>query len=221
MTRSKSLRVMPVLLLSASLILAACGSAAGPTPTAMNPTATPESTPMGDMMGGEAEFDQAFIDMMVPHHQSAVEMARVALERAEHPEIQQMANDIIAAQAGEITQMHDWRQQWYGSSETPPMSEMPMLAGMPGMGDMPGTMDMAREVERLSTVPEPFDLAFIDAMIDHHQDAIDAAQLALEQANRQEIKDLAQDIIDAQQREIGQLRAWRESWYGDAATPVG
>jgi uncharacterized protein (DUF305 family) len=177
----------------------------------------------GDMMGGTpggTDLHQAFIDMMVPHHQGAVEMARIALERAEHPEIRQMANAIIETQEAEIAQLRGWRQQWYGSGETPAMSEMPMMPGMPGMAGMSETMDMALEVEKLRSAPEPFDLAFIDAMIDHHQDAIDAAQLVQPQANRQEIKDLAQDIIDAQRREIDQLRAWRTSWYGDAATPT-
>ena len=76
------------------------------------------------------------------------------------------------------------------------------------------TMDMAADVERLRAAPAPFDVAFIDAMIPHHQSGVDAATLALPQAERPEIKDLAKAIIVAQEREIGQMRHWRTAWYG-------
>ncbi len=78
----------------------------------------------------DAPIDRAFIDMMVPHHESAMAMAEIAQERAEHPELRQLADDIIAAQSSEITRMRDWREQWFGSSDTPSMEEMPMLPGM-------------------------------------------------------------------------------------------
>ena len=77
-------------------------------------------------------FDAQFIDMMVPHHQGAVEMAKIAQQRAEHPEIAQMAEAIITAQESEIGQMKAWRLAWFGSDETPPMERMPMVPGMGG-----------------------------------------------------------------------------------------
>jgi uncharacterized protein (DUF305 family) len=63
---------------------------------------------------------------------------------------------------------------------------------------------------------QPFDLAFIDGMIPHHEGAIVMAQQALDQAERDEVKQMAQAIIDAQAAEIEQLRAWRQAWYPDA-----
>lgn len=217
-------------------------------PTAAATTASETTAPENN-----AEFDRMFIDMMTPHHQSASEMAEIALERAEHPELQEMAQQIIDAQSAEIEQMRTWRQEWYGSSDTPPMSQMPMLPGLPmtmtnmmnmtdtmsmtdtmamtdtmpmtdtmamtattGMTDSMGmmdTMDMTQQIEQLRNAPEPFDLAFIDAMIPHHETAIAAAQLAQEQAIHQEIRDLATQIIEAQQQEIDQLRTWRQEWY--------
>src|SRR5262245_7074093 len=67
--------------------------------------------------GSGTAFDQQFIDMMVPHHQGAVEMALTAQERAEHPEILEMADAIIAAQTDEIDQMQAWRLAWFGSEQ--------------------------------------------------------------------------------------------------------
>ena len=156
-------------------------------------------------------FDAQFIDMMVPHHQGAVEMAKIAQQRAEHPEIAQMAETIVTAQEGEIGRMKAWRLAWFGSDETPPMERMPMVPGMGGHGGH-GTMDMAADVEALRHAPEPFDKAFIEAMIPHHQSAIDAARAAELRAERAEVKELAQAIITDQQREIEQMQQWLQAW---------
>ena len=71
--------------------------------------------------------------------------------------------------------------------------------------------------------PEPFDLAFLNAMITHHQSAVDASRLALKQATHPEVKNIAIDIIDAQLREIGDMQTWRLTWFGGstyvASTP--
>ena len=102
-----------------------------------------ESTPGAAMPNtGMMDFDQMFINMMVPHHQGAVEMAKIAQKRAEHPEIKEMADAIISGQQEEITQIKDWKQQWYGSSDTPSMSEMLSLDEMPGMGGSGHAMEM-------------------------------------------------------------------------------
>ncbi|MFZ4500439.1 MAG: DUF305 domain-containing protein [Minisyncoccia bacterium] len=60
---------------------------------------------------------------------------------------------------------------------------------------------------------DDFDKAFISEMIVHHQGAIDMAELALTDAKRQEIKDLSQAIITAQEKEIAEMKAWQKSWY--------
>jgi uncharacterized protein (DUF305 family) len=196
-------------LVLAAFVLAAC--------TAPNSAERDAASPAVPSTG--QEFDESFINMMVPHHQGAVEMARIAQERSSRPEVLQMADDIIASQAGEIDQMRAWKQEWYGSSDTPDMSAMPSLHEMPGMGGPGHGMDMRSEVEALRDAPEPFDLAFIDMMIPHHQSAIDAAQLALEQATRPEIRAMAEQIIADQQREIDMMNTWRSSWFADAPPP--
>jgi uncharacterized protein (DUF305 family) len=57
--------------------------------------------------------DERFIDAMVPHHQSAIEMAQVAREKSNIPEIKELAQNIISAQQAEIEQMKQWRNEWY------------------------------------------------------------------------------------------------------------
>ncbi len=202
-------------LVGAALVIAltACGGAGSP---AGSPTgvASP-SAPAGASQAAASDFDQAFIDMMVPHHQSATEMAKLAEDRAEHEELRTLAGEIIAAQEAEIGEMKSWREEWFGSAETPPMDAMPMLPGMAmdgmDMGDG-ATMDMTTDIEELRGA-EPFDLAFIDAMIAHHQQAIEAGEIALEESENPDIRSLSEGIISSQQAEIEQMTAWRSEWY--------
>jgi uncharacterized protein (DUF305 family) len=69
---------------------------------------------MGPMSvsAGDLPFDIRFIDAMIPHHEGAIVMARMALQRATRPEIRQLAGEIIAAQSAEIEQMKRWRAEW-------------------------------------------------------------------------------------------------------------
>ena len=77
---------------------------------------------MAGMMG---QFDLMFIDMMTPHHASAVAMAQVALPRAEHPELRALAEQIIESQSAEIEQMQTWRDEWFPGASAMPMENGP------------------------------------------------------------------------------------------------
>jgi uncharacterized protein (DUF305 family) len=63
-----------------------------------------------------------------------------------------------------------------------------------------------------------FDLRFIDAMIPHHQGALDMAKDAKEKSQRPEMQKLADEIIKAQTKEIADLQAWRKQWYPSASS---
>lgn len=195
-----------------SVALAACSKAG--TVATSSPVSTTDGSPMPGASG--ADLDQAFIDMMVPHHQAAIEMAKVAQERATREELRSMADGIITAQAAEIAQLREWRQAWFGSSDTPGMDAMPLMPGMdmPGMEgmEMEGTMDMTNDVEELRTA-EPFDKAFMESMMEHHESAIAAAEIIDASTRRSELKQVAADIIEAQQAEIDQMQGWLDAWY--------
>lgn len=138
---------------------------------------------------------------MVPHHEGAVDMAQVALKRAEHPEIANLAEEIISAQRSEMELFGKIREREYGSAESKmEMNEQNMRA-----------MGMS-EPEKLANA-EPFDKAFIDEMIPHHESAIAMAEVALQNTDDSEIRGIAGDIVSAQQREIEQMKQWRQQWY--------
>jgi uncharacterized protein (DUF305 family) len=146
--------------------------------------------------------DRAFIDAMVPHHQGAIAMAEVALKNAEHEEIEELSRNIVSTQQSEIEELKSIKQQEFGTSNVP-MEMSPKQMRRMGM-----MMDPKRLSKR-----EPFDEAFIDAMIPHHQSAIYMSQVAQEESKIPEIKELAENIVDAQKREIEQMKQWRKQWY--------
>ncbi len=200
------------------------------------------ATPVPDhdmgSMDMTADFDLMFIDMMIVHHESAVLMAEVALVRAETPEVIGLAEEIIAAQSSEIAQMREWRDSWYPGAPVMSMDEMTeSMVGMmesesmAGMGHMDATpmagmmddggmmgMDPAAEVAALCSVTGPVDVAFLEAMIPHHESAIAMARVAQTEATHQEIRNLADAIISTQQAEIDEMNSWLLEW--ESATPV-
>lgn len=69
---------------------------------------------MSESLSGKQgdEFDQAFLEEMIVHHQGAIDMATLAKTNAKHAELKTMADAIISAQSAEIQQMQDWQTQW-------------------------------------------------------------------------------------------------------------
>ncbi len=146
--------------------------------------------------------DKAFIDAMVPHHQGAIEMARVALGNAEHEEIEELSRNIVSTQQSEIEELKSIKKEEFGTSSVPMEMNMEQMRGM---GMMMDPQSLAEE--------KPFDEAFIDAMIPHHQSAIEMAKVADEKSENRRIKELAGNIMSAQKREIEQMQEWRREWY--------
>lgn len=178
---------------------------------------TSTSAPMGQHMMGDGSMmgqniDQHFIVQMIPHHEGAIEMAKVALERSKRPEIISLANGIIEAQTREINDMTSWYQSWFNSAV--PEGGMPAPYGTEG-SRMGMHMDgMTGDTGDLSTVASAdFDREFIDQMIPHHEMAVMMASMLQATTDRAEMKTLADNIITSQSREIAMMRSWRASWY--------
>ena len=83
-----------------------------------------------------------------------------------------------------------------------------------GMQGMNMGMSMGEMSSTLATLKgDDFDRMFITLMIEHHQGAIDMANLVLSNSEKEELKDLANDIIIAQTKEIEMMKSWLDSWY--------
>ena len=153
--------------------------------------------------------DAAFISDMTEHHQGAIDMAKVAQKRAEHPEVRKLAADIISAQQAEIIVM-----KAIGDD----LHHMGKEGGHLGMSAHEMGMGSGMDMSELETA-KPFDRAFIDMMVPHHEGAIRMARLETAKGTQPALRKMADDIISSQTKEITEMKQWRKQWYGSDKTP--
>jgi len=137
--------------------------------------------------------DIMFAQMMIPHHEQAIEMSTLAETHTSNPEVLALAAQIKAAQAPEITQMTGWLD----------------AAGVSGaMGHSMGEMGMLDDTQMKALAAAngaAFDTLYLEGMIQHHLGAIDMAQMILSSANP-EVKKLGENVMSTQRAEIDQMR---------------
>lgn len=138
--------------------------------------------------------DRAFVADMIPHHEGAIEMAELAQQRGKSAFVKQLADDIAGSQGEEIATMR---------REDEALGMAGIERGSLGLPEHMKGMD--HDASELKTA-ENFDQAFVEMMIPHHQGAIEMAKVELAKGEDPELKALAQDISEAQQREIDAMR---------------
>jgi uncharacterized protein (DUF305 family) len=145
---------------------------------------------------------------MIPHHAQAIAMSMMAAERAGSPRVKNLAARIQAAQQPEIDQLSGFLRAW---NAPVPSTNNPM-GGMGQMdhgasGAMPGMMSGDQMQQLGQANGEAFDRMFLQMMIVHHQGAVTMAETELKDGQNPDARQLAQRIIDAQQREITEMRS--------------
>lgn len=174
------------------------------------------------LMGRDGRAEVRFLEGMMDHHQMALDMANDCLTRASTDDLRTMCEAIIAAQSVEIAQMQAWLLDWYNVQYAPmPMMPMESMNGMEGMnmatpeamlgmdmGNAPVTdpvmmMGMMAGLSRAQGVD--YDIAFLESMIDHHDDALHMSERILIRTVHPETTTLAEQIIADQTAEIAQM----------------
>jgi uncharacterized protein (DUF305 family) len=143
-----------------------------------------------------AEFSGAdimFAQMMIPHHQQAVDMGTLAETRAQNPQVKALAAQIKAEQAPEIKQMKAWITRAHASMD---------MGHSMGMGGMLSTTEFDKL--KNSTGAE-FDHLFLVGMIGHHEGAIHMAQMVVD-SNNAEARALGDAIIASQTKQITYMK---------------
>lgn len=151
-------------------------------------------------------YDLQFLDTMSHHHQGAVDMAKMAVEKASHPELKAFVQKIIADQNKEIAQMEEWREKWFAGKPAA------MNMEMSGMSDSMKMMSGGGMKKMQAASGNDFDLHFLDMMTPHHAGAVVMGREALTKAEHPEIKTLANQIIKAQEAEIKMMADWKAKW---------
>lgn len=181
----------------------------------------------GPIEGRVGRAEMRFLEGMMDHHQMAVDMANDCLAKATTESVRTTCQNIIDAQTAEIATMQEWLMSWYNISYAP-MSMSDMMAMMGGEAGMEG---MDHNMEGMATadpaMPMPmtdpammmgmmaglnhlegveYEIAWLESMIDHHDDAIHMADRILardsEGTGHAELREMAQKIITDQTAEI-------------------
>jgi uncharacterized protein (DUF305 family) len=146
-------------------------------------------------MAGSA--DAMFAVQMAAHHESAVQMARLAQQRAQRPEVRQLARDIERTQTAEIAQLRDAARRLGADPDAP--------AG--GMG--PGMAAGMGSATDLAEVPDDqFDRAFSEAMIPHHQMGVHMARMVQRAGDDPQVAAMAAEMVRVQTDEISLMQRW-------------
>lgn len=138
--------------------------------------------------------DIMFAQMMIPHHQQAVDMGVLAETRASREEVKKLAAEIKDEQAPEIELMKSWLE----------------AAGAPlEMGhsmDMPGLLSASQMANLEASSGDQFDKLYLLSMIEHHKGAIEMAQAVLTSKNTN-VRALAESIVSSQTDQIAYIES--------------
>lgn len=167
--------------------------------------AAPGNPPMPGMGPGGASLDSdtnaadvMFTQMMIPHHEQAIEMADLILGKDQiGTDIRDLAEDIKAAQQPEIDQMATWLNEW-GMD----MSDLNGDHGGHG-GGMMSDSDMAALED---AVGDEASALFLEQMIEHHEGAVEMAEDVLDDGSNPDVRALAESIVESQTAEIEVMR---------------
>ncbi len=183
---------LPKLFIAGLLLLTACGGESNQQSTASTQT---------DLTSSESSFNDAdvmFAQMMIPHHEQAIELADIALDPTlkASEQVKTLAAQIKSAQDPEIDLMTQWLTDW----------DQPLM-DMSEEHDM--SMDGMLSVDEIAALGqlmgEEFDQAWATAMIAHHKGAIKMAETVKDDGQSTPVKDLANLIMQEQQSEIAVL----------------
>ncbi|MER5202357.1 DUF305 domain-containing protein [Streptomyces sp. NPDC002825] len=190
-------------LAAAGLLLTACGTDDGMSgmdhggmSASSSATASASAAPGADSAPGDFnDADVMFAQMMIPHHEQALEMAKLADGRAEDSEVKKLVTAIEQAQDPEIQKMKAWLKGW-GKPES-------AGHGGHGMGGMMSDQDMK---DLAATKGEAFDRKFAELMIAHHEGAVAMAKDEQQSGSNATAKKLADDVVRTQSAEVAQLK---------------
>lgn len=194
-----------VIVLAVTGVTAGCSSTSSPTPTSSSAT----------VLNGYNSQDVTFLVDMVAHHQQAIDMAEMVPSHTNNAQVKALATKIEAAQGPEIAKMNAWLAEW---DETPATGSESHgsghgSSGMDHGGSTssanpmgPGMMSAAQMADLESKSGAEFDRMWLTMMIAHHEGAVTMSEQELTQGENAQVKALAQEIINAQAKEIAEMQ---------------
>ncbi|MFF6783358.1 DUF305 domain-containing protein [Streptomyces sp. NPDC012510] len=201
---------------TAALVLAACGSNGASSgsshgggghdsapSSSSSPSSTASSADGDDASGAHNAQDVSFAQGMIPHHRQALDMARLAADRAASPQVKDLAVRVEKAQDPEIKTMTGWLRSW-GEGVPSGTEAMPGMDHS-GRAGMPGAMD-DKDMDALEKASgAAFDTMFLTMMIEHHEGAVEMAETEKDKGAYGPATAMSDDIVIAQTAEIAEM----------------
>lgn len=175
--------------LSLALVVSGCAGT-----QSMNPESSSSDHFESSETAQFSSMEIMFAQMMIPHHQQAVDMGVIAAAKSTNPEVLELAALIAAEQQPEIDQMRGWLES-AGASED--MGH--------AMHDMGGMLTEEQMAALLAAEGEEFDRLFLEGMIAHHQGAIQMTEM-IRGSNNSEVSQLAESIVSSQTEQIKYMK---------------
>ena len=138
--------------------------------------------------------DVMFLQMMIPHHQQAIDMADVAAQISKNPELLKLASDIKSEQSAEIIQMRAWLKEANASEDAEH-----------SMHEMGGMLSIEEFANLKAATGADFDKLWLEGMIGHHDGAIHMTNMIID-ADNLEVKKFGQGIVKSQAAQIEQMK---------------
>lgn len=193
------IRAVPVALGLVVILGAACASD--------DPSLVGSGAPSEESVAAAShnDADVSFAQSMVPHHEEAIDMARLANERAADQRVRDLAGRIEVAQAPEIEQMQDWLRVWGATAEG---STDGIDHGEAGSGSRMMSEEDMSSLRAMSGVE--FDRMFVEMMIAHHQGAVAMALQEIAEGESPDARAFARATKSAREGEIAEMRSLLE-----------
>ena len=169
--------------------------------TSATATESASASASTDVAAEHNDQDTTFAQMMIIHHEGAIEMSQLAVQRADNPEVVALAERIAEAQGPEIDEMTAWLGAW-GEDISPDDHGGMDMGGM----DMDGMSQEEMMTQLDGLAGDEFDRAFLDAMIAHHEGAIEMSGQQVADGQNPDAVALAEKIIEDQRAEITEMR---------------
>lgn len=136
-------------------------------------------------------IDLKYINSMIAHHKSAIELAKQLQANTQRPELKSLANEIIEAEPVAINELYTWKKEWYGDTQE-------INAGY---------------TANLGNYDEKFDLRFLNALIAHHTEGIKMTKDIRTKSSRNAVLNNADAVEEFLNNGIIMLSEWRKQWY--------
>ena len=178
-------------------------------PMAIDPMSYEYGHTLATLTGGQLET--TFMGGMIPHHEIAIAMARLELQRGRNGKIRHLARSIITSQTQEVAQMTAWLKRWYGLTPQQAVDRAPERARTQ-IQSMDAMMQTTM-VDALKATPAGpgLDVKFVSLMISHHQMALIETPPVQDNGVHRALRDTANNIALSQEQQVIEMLRWLQA----------